>query len=76
LPPGFQRAEFLLEHGMVDMVVPRTEMRKTLVDLLDFFGDIDKPPQEKPKPAILKTPPHIEVKADTKDTEGQAGNSR
>ena len=30
LPEGFQRAEFLREHGMVDMVVPRTEMRETL----------------------------------------------
>jgi acetyl-CoA carboxylase carboxyl transferase subunit beta len=30
LPPGFQRAEYLKEHGMVDMVVHRHEMRATL----------------------------------------------
>ena len=30
LPAGFQRAEFLKDHGMVDMVVPRTELRATL----------------------------------------------
>ena len=30
LPEGFQRSEFLLEHGMVDMVVPRAELRETL----------------------------------------------
>jgi len=30
LPEGFQRAEFLLEHGMVDMVVDRRELKKTL----------------------------------------------
>ncbi len=30
LPEGFQRAEYLRDHGMVDMVVPRTEMRETL----------------------------------------------
>jgi len=30
LPEGFQRAEFLESHGMVDMVVPRTQMRETL----------------------------------------------
>jgi acetyl-CoA carboxylase carboxyl transferase subunit beta len=30
LPEGFQRAEYLLEHGMVDMVVPRKELRETL----------------------------------------------
>ncbi len=37
LPKGFQRSEFLLEHGMVDMVVDRREMRSTLVRLLDFM---------------------------------------
>ena len=30
LPEGFQRAEYLLEHGMVDMVVPRRELKATL----------------------------------------------
>ncbi|MCW2315827.1 acetyl-CoA carboxylase carboxyl transferase subunit beta [Rhodoblastus acidophilus] len=30
LPEGFQRSEYLLKHGMVDMVVPRSEMRETL----------------------------------------------
>ena len=34
LPEGFQRSEFLLEHGMLDMVVPRTEMKGTLATLL------------------------------------------
>jgi acetyl-CoA carboxylase carboxyl transferase subunit beta len=76
LPQGFQRAEFLLKHGMVDMVVPRTNMRKTLVDILDFFGDIDKPAEVKPKPAILKTPPHIEVKAEPKENDRAAGNAQ
>jgi acetyl-CoA carboxylase carboxyl transferase subunit beta len=33
LPEGFQRAEYLREHGMVDMVVPRPEMRATLARL-------------------------------------------
>lgn len=37
LPEGFQRAEYLLEHGMIDMVVPRGEMRATLVRLLDLL---------------------------------------
>jgi acetyl-CoA carboxylase carboxyl transferase subunit beta len=64
LPEGFQRAEFLLDHGMVDMVVPRTNMKKTLVNIFDFFGDIEKPVEEKQKPSILKTPPHLEVKAE------------
>jgi len=39
LPEGFQRSEFLLEHGMVDMVVHRRELRKTLAKVLEFFSD-------------------------------------
>ena len=34
LPEGFQRAEFLLEHGTVDMIVPRLEMRETIARIL------------------------------------------
>jgi acetyl-CoA carboxylase carboxyl transferase subunit beta len=38
LPPGFQRAEFLLSHGMVDTIVTRTEMKATLSLLLSHLG--------------------------------------
>src|SRR5205823_13763729 len=34
LPDGFQRAEFLLAHGMIDLIVPRLELRAALVTLL------------------------------------------
>jgi acetyl-CoA carboxylase carboxyl transferase subunit beta len=37
LPDGFQRAEFLLEKGQIDMVVHRSEMKPTLAKLLHFF---------------------------------------
>ncbi|HEY3779234.1 MAG TPA: acetyl-CoA carboxylase, carboxyltransferase subunit beta [Rhizomicrobium sp.] len=37
LPEGFQRAEYLLEHGMVDMVVPRRELRSTLSRLVHLL---------------------------------------
>jgi acetyl-CoA carboxylase carboxyl transferase subunit beta len=37
LPKGFQRSEFLLEHGMVDMVVDRRQMKETIVRVLDFM---------------------------------------
>lgn len=37
LPPGFQRAEFLLEHGMLDMVVDRRELKPTLVRSLTLL---------------------------------------
>ena len=37
LPAGFQRAEFLLEKGSIDMVVNRADMKQTLTDLLSMF---------------------------------------
>jgi acetyl-CoA carboxylase carboxyl transferase subunit beta len=37
LPPGFQRSDFVLEHGMVDAVVHRKEMRENVARLLGFF---------------------------------------
>jgi acetyl-CoA carboxylase carboxyl transferase subunit beta len=39
LPDGFQRSEFLLEHGMVDAVVPRGEMRATVARLLRLLTE-------------------------------------
>jgi len=37
LPPGFQRSEFMLDHGMVDIVVSRKELRNTLVKILNII---------------------------------------
>ena len=37
LPPGFQSAEFQFDHGMVDMVIPRPEIRKKLIDILGIL---------------------------------------
>ncbi len=37
LPEGFQRSEFLLEHGLIDMIVDRNDMKKTVSDLLKLF---------------------------------------
>ncbi|HBO87727.1 MAG TPA: acetyl-CoA carboxylase carboxyl transferase subunit beta [Verrucomicrobia bacterium] len=39
LPEGFQRAEFLQDHGLIDMVVPRNEMRERMVSVLDYLCD-------------------------------------
>jgi acetyl-CoA carboxylase carboxyl transferase subunit beta len=39
LPEGFQRSEFLLEHGMVDVVVPRPELKTTVSRLLGHMTD-------------------------------------
>lgn len=50
LPEGFQRAEYLLAHGMLDMVVPRGEMRATLSRLVHLM-------MKKPRPRGQKLPP-------------------
>ena len=38
LPEGFQRAEYLLEHGMIDMVVKRHDLKATVAKLIDFLA--------------------------------------
>jgi acetyl-CoA carboxylase carboxyl transferase subunit beta len=38
LPPGFQRSEFLLNHGFLDIIVERRHLRPTLIQLLAFFA--------------------------------------
>ena len=48
LPKGFQRSEFLLEHGAIDMIVPRAEMRDTLARLLAKLTQQDAGPEEVP----------------------------
>jgi acetyl-CoA carboxylase carboxyl transferase subunit beta len=45
LPEGFQRSEYLLEHGMVDIVVRRAELRATLSRLISLLRQ-PKPPAE------------------------------
>jgi acetyl-CoA carboxylase carboxyl transferase subunit beta len=44
LPEGFQKAEFLLEHGIIDMVVPRTELKATLARILRYLTG--NPPEQ------------------------------
>jgi acetyl-CoA carboxylase carboxyl transferase subunit beta len=43
LPPGFQTAEFLLDHGLIDAIVPRKEMKQRLAEYLDFLTPAQKP---------------------------------
>ena len=37
LPPGFQTAEFLLDHGLIDAIVPRKETKEQLIEYVDFL---------------------------------------
>ena len=54
LPEGFQRAEYLLDHGMLDLVTPRNEIRNELIKIIRMLlglgpvvvGDLPKPPQD------------------------------
>jgi acetyl-CoA carboxylase carboxyl transferase subunit beta len=39
LPEGFQRSEFLLEHGFLDAVVPRKEMKSYLMNALSWMNE-------------------------------------
>jgi len=43
LPDGFQRAEFLLAHGAIDMIVSRNDMRATLASVLSKFMQLPAP---------------------------------
>ncbi|MEA2989983.1 MAG: acetyl-CoA carboxylase carboxyl transferase subunit beta [Alphaproteobacteria bacterium] len=53
LPEGFQRAEYLKEHGMVDMVVSRHQLRATLANLCRL---LTKAPASSPMPTADETP--------------------
>ena len=43
LPPGFQRSEFLLEHGAIDMIVSRLDMRDTVASLVSKLSGLEQP---------------------------------
>lgn len=62
LPEGFQRAEYLLEHGMIDMVVPRHDMRATLVRVIDLLMNRAAATEENTVVAIA--PPEDPVEAE------------
>ncbi|GAA3292517.1 hypothetical protein GCM10020218_067560 [Dactylosporangium vinaceum] len=75
LPPGFQTAEFLMEHGLLDLIVPRAQLRERLGRLLGALSraavagpslapGIDDPPQAIRDPALLPEPdPAAQVRA-------------
>lgn len=60
LPEGFQRAEFLLEHGALDRIVDRRELRERIADLLAILAHrpkfVEAPPEPESPPAAEDTP--------------------
>jgi acetyl-CoA carboxylase carboxyl transferase subunit beta len=39
LPPGFQRSEFIMEHGFLDLIVPRKELKEKITQLMVLFAN-------------------------------------
>ena len=68
LPDGFQRAEYLMEHGMVDMVVHRHEMRATLSRLVRTLTNAPDPVGQKPEDVVA----HAEAEAAEASSTGTA----
>jgi acetyl-CoA carboxylase carboxyl transferase subunit beta len=55
LPEGFQRAEYLLEHGMIDQVVHRHQLRPTIARLCRLLGA--EAPEAPPEPKVIEAEP-------------------
>ena len=66
LPPGFQRSEFLLDHGSIDMIVSRLEMRNTVASLLSKFTNVPEPE------TAAETEPESKPEVDEADAEAPA----
>jgi acetyl-CoA carboxylase carboxyl transferase subunit beta len=62
LPDGFQKAEYLLQHGMVDMVVPRAALKATLDRIIDLLCRREPAAAVVPLPAQGK-PPSTELRS-------------
>jgi acetyl-CoA carboxylase carboxyl transferase subunit beta len=56
LPEGFQRAEYLKDHGMVDMVVPRTQLRPMLANLCRLLTKAPVKPPAENLPVVAEAP--------------------
>ncbi len=65
LPKGFQRSEFLLEHGAIDMIVHRTEMRDTIGRLLSKFSNTPLTLVERELPPLEDS---VEAAPESEDT--------
>ncbi|MDK8464347.1 acetyl-CoA carboxylase, carboxyltransferase subunit beta [Marinobacter sp. SS13-12] len=64
LPEGFQRSEFLLDHGAIDMILHRHHMRERIAALLAKFAGMDKPATEAPIEFEVSERPENDVPAE------------
>lgn len=61
MPAGFQRSEFMAEHGFIDIVCPREALRPTIGNLISFFLHSRRAPEEAPtheELALVEAPGH------------------
>ncbi|MEL6978781.1 MAG: acetyl-CoA carboxylase, carboxyltransferase subunit beta [Pseudomonadota bacterium] len=73
LPEGFQRSEYLLEHGMLDMVVNRKQLREELVKVLRMLTGLPLLPAGRlPKPGSLLTEEDVGAAAQAPEAAGEA----
>jgi acetyl-CoA carboxylase carboxyl transferase subunit beta len=64
LPEGFQRAEYLLEHGILDMVVKRHDMRETLARVISLLREkVPAAADDATKPVPALAPPAAATEA-------------
>ncbi len=69
LPKGFQRAEYLLDHGMIDMVVHRHELRDTLVRVIGLLRNTGPAADVVPIPATTDPAPSEDPPTEDRPTE-------
>ncbi|MFW5824323.1 MAG: acetyl-CoA carboxylase, carboxyltransferase subunit beta, partial [Marinobacter sp.] len=67
LPEGFQRSEFLLEHGAIDMILHRHKMRERIASMLAKFAGLEKPATEAPIEFEVSEPPENPDTADARE---------
>ena len=72
LPDDFQRSEFLLEHGMVDRIVPRSELRETLGKIISLLRQ-PRPVEDQPVADTTLQIPKSDDAEPTEDTSSQIG---
>ncbi|HHL31602.1 MAG TPA: acetyl-CoA carboxylase carboxyl transferase subunit beta, partial [Oceanospirillales bacterium] len=73
LPEGFQRSEFLRDHGAIDMIIDRREMRETIARLLSLLQQSQHKPLK--ADAILRTDDKIE-QTDDQATDSENGSQQ
>ena len=75
LPEGFQRSEFLLEHGAIDLIVDRRQMRDRLARLLAMLTGLAAPADAEPSEAESSPGPAVETAPETVANAGPGGDS-